>query len=177
MATCGGDRQIKIYDVLNFKSGVTINSNSAESIFISVGLDYSGERLLAGSTDRSVQIFSTSTGKLLHSFVGHGYKINSVSWSSMKEKCVSGSEDKQIKVWEVEKAANLLSINSGKPVRYLHCNTVEPIVYSGHSDGSIRLYSINQGTTPIAQIKGIIDYSINSISLLSSRHQVLVSSQ
>ena len=84
MATCGGDRLIKIYDVLNFKSGVTINSNSAESIFISVGLDYSGEKLLAGSTDRSVQIFSTSTGKQLHSFVGHGYKINSVSWSSSK---------------------------------------------------------------------------------------------
>ena len=91
LATCGGDRQIKIFDVLNHKSGVTINSMNAESIFISVGLDYSGEKLLAGSTDRTVQIFSTSSGKQLNSFVGHGYKINSVSWSCAKEKCVSGS--------------------------------------------------------------------------------------
>lgn len=177
LATCGGDRQIKIFDVLNFKTGVTINSNSAESIFISVGLDYSGERVLAGSTDRSVQIFSTSSGKQLNSFVGHGYKINSVSWTSAKEKCVSGSEDKQIKVWEIEKAANLLSISCGKPVKFLHCNTVEPIVYSGHSDGSVRLYSLTQGSTPITQIKGIIDYPINSISMLSNRNQLLVSSQ
>jgi len=48
-------------------------------------------------------------------------------------------------------------------------------VYSGHSDGSVRVYSINQGKTPISQIKGLIDYPINSISLLSNRYQFLVS--
>ena len=80
-------------------------------------------------------------------------------------------------MWEIEKAANLLSIPCGKAVKFVHCNAVEPIVYSGHSDGSVRLYSINQGNAPITQIKGIIDYPINSISLLSSRHQLLVSSQ
>ena len=42
LATCGGDRQIKLFDILNFKNGVTIPSNSAESVFISVSLDYGG---------------------------------------------------------------------------------------------------------------------------------------
>lgn len=99
LATCGGDRQIKLFDVLNFKSGVTIQSNSAESVFISVSLDYGGERLITGSTDKTIQIYSTSSGKQLHSFVGHGEKINGVTWSSTKEKCISGSDDRQIKVW------------------------------------------------------------------------------
>jgi WD40 repeat protein len=107
--------------------------------------------------------------------LGHGEKINSVAWSCVKEKCVSGSEDKQIKVWEIEKASNLLSISCGKAVKYLTANSVEPVVYSGHSDGSVRVYSINQGKTPISQIKGLIDYPINSISLLSNRYQFLVS--
>jgi WD40 repeat protein len=49
-------------------------------------------------------------------------------------------------------------------------------VYSGHSDGSIRIYSLTQGKTPIAQIKGIIDYPINHISLLSNKYQALVTS-
>lgn len=80
-----------MYDVLNYKSGITIQGHSADSIYLSLSLDYSGDKLLAGSTDRSVQVFSTSTGKQLHSFVGHGYRVNSVSWSSAKEKCISGS--------------------------------------------------------------------------------------
>lgn len=60
----------------------------------------------------------------MHSFVGHGYKVNSVSWSSSKEKCVSGSEDKQIKIWDIEKTSNLLSIGCGKPVKYISCNNI-----------------------------------------------------
>lgn len=62
-------------------------------------------------------------------------------------------------------------------------NLAEPIVYSGHSDGSIRVYSINQGNGPLSQIKGLIDYPISSITLSSSkrhrdldRNQILVGS-
>ena len=108
--------------------------------------------------------------------MGHGEKVNSVTWSSAREKCASGSEDKQIKIWEIEKTSNLLSIACGKSVKYITANTVEPVVYSGHSDGSVRIYSMTQGKVPIAQIKGIIDYPINCISLLSNRYQALVSS-
>jgi len=84
IATCGGDRTIKIYDVINFRNGITIQSNSHDSIYLSLGLDYTGERLLAGSSNCEVQVFSTSSGKQLLNFVGHGYKVNSVSWSSAK---------------------------------------------------------------------------------------------
>lgn len=35
---------------------------------------------------------------------------------------------------------------------------------------------MTQGKTPVAQIKGIIDYPINYISLLSNKYQALVSS-
>ncbi len=68
-----------------------MTSHSAESIFISIALNYAGDRLLAGSTDKSVCIFNSETGKQLHSFPGHGDKVNSVGWANTKEKCVSGS--------------------------------------------------------------------------------------
>lgn len=42
LATCGGDRQVKVFDVMNLKTGVTIQSYSAESVFISVALNYGG---------------------------------------------------------------------------------------------------------------------------------------
>ena len=64
-------------------------------------LNYGGEKILTGGTDKSVTVYNTSTGKALHSFVGHGQRVNSVTWSCNREKCASGSEDRQIKIWEI----------------------------------------------------------------------------
>ena len=170
LASCGGDRAIKVLDVNNFRTVSTINSNSPESIYISVALDYGGDRLLAGSTDNTVSIISTQTGKHMHSFLGHGSKVNSVSWTSSREKCVSGSEDKQMKVWDIEKASNVLSVSCGKGVKSVRSSYVEPLVYTGHADGSVRVYSISQGSAPVSQIRGVIDYAISSLTVLSNRN-------
>ena len=102
--------------------------------------------------------------------------MNSVTWTNYKEKCVSGSDDKQLKVWDIEKASNVLSVGCQKSVKVVRSNNVEPVVYTGHADGSVRVYSITQGNSPVSQIKGLIDYSITSLTLLSNRHQVLVTS-
>jgi WD40 repeat protein len=80
-----------VFDIPNLRPTSTITSHSAESVFISIALNYSGDRLLAGSTDKKVAIFNSETGKELHSFPGHGDKVNSVAWASTKEKCISGS--------------------------------------------------------------------------------------
>lgn len=42
IATCGGDRTIKIYDVTSFRSGATIYGHSNDSIYLSLSLDYTG---------------------------------------------------------------------------------------------------------------------------------------
>jgi WD40 repeat protein len=90
---------------------------------------------------------------------------------------VSGSEDKQVKVWDIEKASNVFSIACGRSVKIVKTNTVEPVVYTGHGDGSLRIYSLSQGNAPVSQIKGLIDYPISSITIVSdNRYQILVSS-
>lgn len=90
-----------MFDTINLRTVSNIHSNSAESVFISVALDYSGDRILSGSTDKTVSIFNSHTGKHLHSFLGHGNKVNSVAWTNSKEKCASGSDDKQLKIWDI----------------------------------------------------------------------------
>ena len=132
--------------------------------------------MLAGATDKSVNIFSGQTGKHMHTFLGHGSKVNSVSWISSRDKCVSGSDDKQVKVWDIEKASNIFSVSCGKSVKVVRSNQVEPIVYTGHADGSVRVYSITQGNAPVSQVRGLIDFPISSITLLSNRHEVIVTS-
>ena len=165
-----------MFDVIGMKNTASISSQSAESVFISVALDYSGDRLLSGSTDNKVNIYQSHTGKHLHSFLGHGSKVNSVCWTSSKERCISGSEDKQLKIWDIEKASNIFSVSCQKSVKVLRSNNVEPVVYTGHGDGSVRIYSVSQGNAPVSQIRGVIDFPITSLTLLSNRHQVLATS-
>ena len=81
-----------------------------------------------------------------------------------------------IDVWDVEKASNIFSVACGKGVKCIRSNNVEPVVCSGHADGSVRIYSISQGNSPVSQIRGLIDYAITSISLLSNRNQMVVTS-
>lgn len=42
LATCGGDRIIKLFDTHNLKPSAVIHSNSVESIYLSVALNYGG---------------------------------------------------------------------------------------------------------------------------------------
>jgi WD40 repeat protein len=81
-----------------------------------------------------------------------------------------------MKVWDIEKASNILSVGCGKGVKVVRSNNVEPVVYTGHSDGSLRVYSITQGNKPVSHITGVLDYAISSMTLMSNRNQVLVTS-
>jgi len=42
LSSCGGDRQVKIYDIVNLRNSVTIESNSVENIFECAVLNYGG---------------------------------------------------------------------------------------------------------------------------------------
>lgn len=175
LLTCGADRVIKIYDLLHFNNLNTIEGDT-ESAFLCLSAEGGqGTKLLTGSSDKSVQIYDFKTGKLLNKFVEHGMKVNCVAWLS-KEMVVSGSEDKSIKVWCLEKAESIATISCGRHVKCLTAKPNEPLMYSGHSDGSVRVYSPTQ-PGPVAQIKGLIDRPINSICTTANPNQLLVSSQ
>ena len=70
----------------------------------------------------------------------------------------------------------MLSVSYGKSVKVVKSSNTEPIVYTGHADGSVRGYSITQGNFPVQQVKGVIDFSISSLTLLENQYHILVTS-
>lgn len=84
LATCGGDRLIKLYDPLNLKTISSIQSNSPQSVFVSIYMNYLGDKVIAGSTDKTVSIWDVNQAKQLNCFVGHGEKVNCVAFTNMK---------------------------------------------------------------------------------------------
>ncbi|KAI8846317.1 quinon protein alcohol dehydrogenase-like superfamily [Chytridium lagenaria] len=69
------------------------------------------ELVASGSRDRTVKLWSTSTGDLLHTFKGHMAPVYSVAIRTDRKMVASGSSDGVIKLW---------SVASGNLIRDFH---------------------------------------------------------
>ena len=54
------------------------------------------------SWDKSLKIWDLETGRLVHSLQGHKNWIHCVSFSPNGDQIASGSEDKIIKIWNMD---------------------------------------------------------------------------
>jgi len=59
--------------------------------------------ILAGTTDKEVQVLNYSTYKTSHTLLGHANKVDSVSFTNEKEKVISASSDRTIRIWDLNK--------------------------------------------------------------------------
>ena len=81
---------------------------------ISAALSPDGKRLL--STDGSgtvVYVKFKSTGSL-PAYLGHSQQVNGLGWDSLCHHFVSGSVDKTVKLWDIDRPDPLLTINTTK---------------------------------------------------------------
>jgi len=60
-----------------------------------------GDRIVAGSSDKTLTIWDAATGALVDTLVGHDGSVEACAYSPDGKWLVSGSGDKTLKVWEV----------------------------------------------------------------------------
>ena len=105
-------------------------------------LQFSGTRVVSGSDDGTLKVWSAVTGKCLRTLVGHTGGV----WSSQLSGniVVSGSTDRTLKVWNAD---------SGHCIHTLfgHSSTVRCMdmdgttVVSGSRDGTLRMWDTTSG--------------------------------
>ncbi|CAF0949631.1 unnamed protein product [Rotaria sp. Silwood1] len=110
--------------------------------FVITCLQFDGKRIVSGSDDNSLKIWSIATGKCEQTLIGH----NGGVWCSemTDDLIVSGSTDRTIRVW---------NINTGicQHILYGHTSTVRclalhgDIVVSGSRDATVRVWNIRTG--------------------------------
>ncbi|KAF1744950.1 hypothetical protein MXB_3113 [Myxobolus squamalis] len=85
-----------------------------------------------------------------------GYIISTVSfaeWSFDGNYVVSSSWDRNIIVWDVEKAKSIANyIGHEEEVLYICCHPSQSLFLSTSADSSIRLWDMRTGTSPSVEI-------------------------
>jgi len=105
-------------------------------------LQFSGNRIVSGSDDNTLKVWSAVTGKCLRTLSGHTGGV----WSSQMQgnTIVSGSTDRTLKVWNAESGSCVHTLyGHTSTVRCMHLHNNK--VVSGSRDATLRMWDIETG--------------------------------
>jgi autophagy-related protein 16 len=173
MATCSGDKSIKFYDPFNQESRGSINSEN--KIYTSLSFSNLNDYLLTGTSEKTVELYNYSINKFKCTLTGHSSKINAVSFTNDREKCASSSDDRTIKIWDLEKGFCTNTINCLSSCQTMDYFNYEPTIVTGHRDGSMRLFSTKDGKM-LDNIKNLFDGPLSCVRLSSNNNYIITSS-
>ncbi|ALC44015.1 ago [Drosophila busckii] len=106
-------------------------------------LQFSGNRIVSGSDDNTLKVWSAVNGKCLRTLVGHTGGV----WSSQMSGniIISGSTDRTLKVWDMDSGACVHTLQGHtSTVRCMHLHGNK--VVSGSRDATLRVWDIDQGS-------------------------------
>lgn len=107
-------------------------------------LQFCGNRIVSGSDDNTLKVWSAVTGKCLRTLVGHTGGVWSSQMSAEGNIIISGSTDRTLKVWDAESGLckhTLFGHTSTVRCMHLHGNRV----VSGSRDATLRVWDITDG--------------------------------
>ncbi|XP_062708216.1 F-box/WD repeat-containing protein 7-like isoform X2 [Aedes albopictus] len=106
-------------------------------------LQFCGNRIVSGSDDNTLKVWSAITGKCLRTLVGHTGGV----WSSQMSGniIISGSTDRTLKVWNAETGQLLHTLyGHTSTVRCMHLHGNK--VVSGSRDATLRVWDVDEGS-------------------------------
>ncbi|CAH0546131.1 unnamed protein product [Brassicogethes aeneus] len=106
-------------------------------------LQFCGNRIVSGSDDNTLKVWSATTGKCLRTLVGHTGGV----WSSQMSgsTIISGSTDRTLKVWDADTGVCIHTLyGHTSTVRCMHLHGKK--VVSGSRDATLRVWDIETGS-------------------------------
>lgn len=108
-------------------------------------LQFCGNRIVSGSDDNTLKVWSAVSGKCLRTLIGHTGGVWSSQMSAEGNIIISGSTDRTLKVWDAESGLckhTLFGHTSTVRCMHLHGSRV----VSGSRDATLRVWDITDGS-------------------------------
>ncbi len=155
------------YPAFNFVQGSLLDVNwnnreqnqlqGHEAGVMSVAFSSDGERIVSGSSDKTMRLWDAKTGASIgQPFKGHEDGISSVAFSPDGRRIVSGSSDKTVRLWDAKTGASIGQPFKGheKGVSSVAFSPDGERIVSGGEDNTVRLWDTKTGAQIGQPFKG-----------------------
>lgn len=176
VATAGGDQTVRFFDPQTNNTGAVFKATNSHQVFICLALDKTNEYLLTGATDKTAQIWSINTERVKYTLTGHQDRVTACSFAFDKDRCVTGSADRTIKIYDVNKGNIIKTIPCGSSCTSLQVAKDNMRIISAHTDRTVKVFSLKNGEL-ISTFKDMHESTITSLSLTDDNNLVLTSSR
>ncbi len=99
---------VKIWSSANGKEIQTLRGLNRAITDVSISMD--NEYLAAASTEHKAILWRMKTHRPAHTFSGHKETINACKFAFVTKSLLTGSQDRTIKIWDLEKGSNTKTV-------------------------------------------------------------------
>jgi autophagy-related protein 16 len=178
MCSGGQDKVVKIWDTPTtaLKASLTGCTQSV----MSVAYDWANpnDHVIAASNDNAARVWTIAGGinRVQHTLMGHISRVSQALFSFDNLKAITGSHDRTIKVWDLQKGYCIRTIFC-----YSSCNSLclsydGIVIVSGHLDSNLRFWDVKTGEC-IRALESLHSQQITSVVLSPDGHSVLTNAR
>lgn len=113
---------------------------------LTVGFNSNGNYLMTAGKDRTVKLWSSSTGEDIKNYSGgHNYEITALAICNDNSKFTSSGFDSSIVLWDVTKGSVIVKFQGHKKkVNSLNWNFTDTLIASASDDSTVKIWDIRE---------------------------------
>jgi len=144
----------------------------------SIAISLDGKKIVSGSRDKTLIIWSAEKQQLIRRLRGHTGTVSSVAFSPDGKIIVSGSQDKTLRIWDVESGESIGNPITGhsKAVTTIALSPDGKKIVSGSRDNNIRIWDIEKEKQIGKTLEGHSS-TVNSLVFFPDEKRIVSGSQ